>query len=74
MYLLLYIGPACLVAALFFAAIGNKEAHELATLSWMAFTFIGVIVKPRNIPEWVMTMGNAALFSLAFVAALLGWI
>jgi len=74
MYLLNYLGPVCLVAALFFAAIGNKEAHELATISWMAFTFIGVLVKPRNFPEWLMVMGNAAIFTLAFVAALLGWI
>lgn len=74
MYLLLYAGPACLVAAFLFFAIGNTEAGELATLSWMALTFIGVIVKPRNIPEWIMTMANAALFSLAVVAALLGWI
>jgi len=74
MYLLLYLGPAFLVAAVFFFAIGNEKAGEMGVLAWMGFTFIGVGVKPRNIPEWFMTMGNAALFTLGVMAALLGWI
>ena len=75
MWILLYLGPAFLVATLIFAfVLNNAEGAEISFIAWLVFTFVGVVVKPRTIPEWFMTMGNAAIFTLAIMAALLGWI
>jgi hypothetical protein len=54
--------------------LNNAEGAEISFIAWLVFTFVGVVVKPRTIPEWFMTMGNAAIFTLAIMAALLGWI
>jgi len=75
MNLLIYLGPVCLVATVIFAVLGNQEAMELAALSWLTCTFVfGWFAFPRTIPEKVMTLGNDALFVLAIMAGLLGWI
>ena len=75
MWILIYLGPAFLVATLIFAFLGNLEAAEIGAIAWLVFTFVGGwIVRPRTIPERVMTWGNDALFVLAIMAGLLGWI
>jgi len=67
MRLLLYLGPGSLGAALVFAFTGNDAATKLAVGGWIVFSLVGIIAKPRNLPELVMTWGNAVLILLAFV-------
>ena len=75
MWILIYLGPAFLVAAIIFAVLGNQEAMEIGLIAWLVFTFVsGWIVFPRTVPEKVMVLGNDALFVLAIMAGLLGWI
>ena len=68
MHLLLYIGPMHLVAAVIFFSIGNMEAGRTAVFAWMAFTFFApFVVKPRTVPEGIMTAGNQLLFAIGVV-------
>lgn len=66
MRILLYIGPASLGAAIALLALGNKEAATLAVWGWIIFSLVGLVARPRNIPELIMVAGNGLLVLLAF--------
>jgi len=71
MFLLLYIGPMALVAAVMFYAIGNPDAGQMSLWGWVIFTFAApFVVKPRTIPELVMTAGNQMIFFIGVMAVL----
>jgi hypothetical protein len=72
MWILLYLGPAFLGAAVIWGMLGGEEEMRIAVYLWAFFTFIGIIAKPRTIPEYVMVTGNGILFALGVGAALLG--
>jgi hypothetical protein len=72
MWLLLYLGPVFLAAAVIYGVLGLEEHMSIAVKLWAFFTFIGIIAKPRTIPEYVMVTGNGILFALGVLAALLG--
>ena len=75
MWILIYLGPAFFVAMLIFAFLGHMEGAEISAIAWLVFTFFGGwVVFPRTVPEKVMVLGNDALFVLAIMAGLLGWI
>jgi hypothetical protein len=76
MWILIYLGPAFLVATLIFAfVLNNMEGAEISAIAWLVLTFVGGwVVFPRTVPEKVMVLGNDALFVLAIMAGLLGWI
>lgn len=70
MHLLLYVGPASLIAAILFYIAGQPNRAEAAVYGWMIFTFVAIVVKPRTIPEYIMTVGNGLLFAIGVLAAL----
>ena len=75
MWILIYLGPAFLVAMLICVFAGNMEGAEISAIAWLVFTFVGGwVVFPRTVPEKVMVLCNDALFVLAIMAGLLGWI
>ena len=69
MWIILYLAPASLVAAVIFLVGGNEAAAQLAVIGWLVFTLMSWFAHGRTVPERIMAAGNACLFLLAIVAA-----
>lgn len=61
----------CLVAAVGFYTVGRENTATMAVYAWLILTFATpFVVKPRNVPEVIMTAGNQLLFAVLVLGAL----